>query len=205
MPRGSQRSAMSDLAPLPRRRATDTTMRNNATLHMLCGKIAAGKSTLARQLACAPQTILLDQDEWLSRLFPGEIVTIHDFTRCSARLRLAIGGLIGDLLRAGISVVLDFPANTPTQRTWMRGLAEAGGAEHVLHVIELPDEVCRARMHQRNAAGSHPYQVTDAEYDTFMRFFMPPAPEEGLNLSPHPPSPPLRGRKGGEIESSPPL
>ena len=113
----------------------------------------------------------------MSRLFPGEILTIHDFTRCSARLRLAIGPLIEDLLRAGLSVVLDFPANTPEQRAWMRGLAEAAEAAHCLHVLDRPDEVCRARMHQRNAEGSHPYQVSDAEYDIFMRYFTLPAPE----------------------------
>jgi predicted kinase len=157
-------------------------MRNHATLHLLCGKIAAGKSTLARELAKAPHTMLLSEDAWLSRLFPGEIVTIHDYTRCAARLRLAIGGLIENLLRAGISVVLDFPANTPAQRAWMRGLAETGGASHVLHLLDLPDEVCRTRMHQRNAEGSHPYQVSDAEYDTFTRFFVPPAPDEGFNV-----------------------
>ncbi len=29
------------------------------TLHMLCGKIAAGKSTLAASLASAPRTVLI--------------------------------------------------------------------------------------------------------------------------------------------------
>jgi predicted kinase len=33
-----------------------------STLHMLCGKIAAGKSTLARQLADVPFTVLLSED-----------------------------------------------------------------------------------------------------------------------------------------------
>lgn len=37
-------------------------------LHFLCGKIASGKSTLAKQLAKQPRTILLSEDEWLSTL-----------------------------------------------------------------------------------------------------------------------------------------
>ncbi|MEG2632911.1 MAG: AAA family ATPase, partial [Comamonas sp.] len=41
-----------------------------AVLHMLCGKIAAGKSTLARQLAAAPRTVRINEDDWLSSLYP---------------------------------------------------------------------------------------------------------------------------------------
>ena len=40
------------------------------TLHMICGKIAAGKSTLARRLADQPNTILISEDVWLSTLYP---------------------------------------------------------------------------------------------------------------------------------------
>ena len=36
---------------------SDTT--GSVVLHLLCGKIAAGKSTLAGQLAAAPATILI--------------------------------------------------------------------------------------------------------------------------------------------------
>jgi hypothetical protein len=51
-----------------------------------CGKMAAGKSTLSKALAGQEQAILLVQDEWLSHLFPGEILDIPDYVRCSARL-----------------------------------------------------------------------------------------------------------------------
>jgi hypothetical protein len=48
--------------------------------------------------------------------------TIDDFAHYSARLRAAIGPHIVDILRQGLSVVLDFPANTVTYRKWMRSL-----------------------------------------------------------------------------------
>jgi predicted kinase len=92
------------------------------TLYLLCGKIAAGKSTLARRLAARPATLLITQDHWMSTLFPTEVRTIDDFARYSARLRAAIGPHIVDILRQGLSVVLDFPANTVTYRKWMRSL-----------------------------------------------------------------------------------
>ena len=47
-----------------------------SVLHLFCGKIAAGKSTLAAQLAQEPNSVLISQDQWLSQLFPGEIKTL---------------------------------------------------------------------------------------------------------------------------------
>ena len=95
------------------------------TLHLLCGKIAAGKSTLARRLAAAPATVLIGEDQWLSTLFPGEIATLEDYVRCSGRLGEAMSPHVEALLKAGLSVVLDFPANTVRRRKWMRGIFEA--------------------------------------------------------------------------------
>ena len=67
------------------------------TLYLLCGKIAAGKSTLARRLAARPATLLIIQDHWMSNLFPTEVRTIDDFAGHSARLRAAIGPHIVDI------------------------------------------------------------------------------------------------------------
>ena len=155
-----------------------------ATLHMLCGKIAAGKSTLAARLSQAENTVLLSEDHLLSRLYPDEIKTIDDYVRCAARLREAIGPHVINLLRQGISVVLDFQANTPAARGWMRGLFESAGAKHQLHYLQTTDETCKARLAKRNAAGTHDYQVSEAEFELFTRFFVPPAAEEEFTVLP---------------------
>src|SRR5271157_5120421 len=92
-----------------------------STLFLLCGKIAAGKSTLATKLATAPGTILISEDQWLARLYRPELTTFADYIQYSARLREAIGPHVEDLLRKGTSVVLDFPANTLKQRSGCAG------------------------------------------------------------------------------------
>jgi predicted kinase len=91
-------------------------------LYLLCGKIAAGKSTLARRLAARPATLLISEHHWTFNLFSGDLKTIEDYGRCSARLRSAIGPHIVDILQQGLSIVLDFPANTVSNRNWMRSL-----------------------------------------------------------------------------------
>jgi predicted kinase len=101
---------------------------NETTLHLLCGKIAAGKSTLTAELGSVPHTIVISEDEWLSRLYPDEMTTVGDYVRCSARLREAMGPHVTRLLNAGVSVVLDFPANTLANRAWMRSIFETAGS-----------------------------------------------------------------------------
>ena len=154
----------------------------DATLHMLCGKIAAGKSTLTARLSAAPNTVSLSEDDWLSRLYPGQIVDLAGYVRHAARLREVIAPHVEALLKAGLSVVLDFPANTVANRTWMRGIVERSGARHVLHVLDVPDDVCRARLRARNAARQHAYAASDAEFEVFTAYFTPPTKDEGFNV-----------------------
>lgn len=158
-----------------------------ATLHLVCGKIAAGKSTLTARLGQEPGTLVVAEDHWLARLYPGEQTCLADYARNAARLRDAMEPHIVALLRLGISVVLDFPANTIASRAWMRTLFEAAGVAHQLHVGDVPDAVCKARLRRRNAEGTHDFTVTEADFDLFSRYFVPPAPEEGFTLVVHRP------------------
>ena len=151
------------------------------TLHLVCGKIAAGKSTLCARLAAEPGTILISQDHWLSRLYPDELRTIADMIRYSARLRDVMGGHVADLLRSGLSVMLDFPANRVDWRRWMLDVAGEAGAPHLLHYLDVPDEVCRERLKGRNAGGAHEYVVSDEQFDLIVARFEPPGDAEGLN------------------------
>ncbi len=158
-----------------------------ATLHLLCGKIAAGKSTLAAELSRQPGTVTIAEDAWLARLYPGEILTIDDQVKCSERLCEAMAPHIVQLLKSGLSVVLDFHANTVRRRAWMRGIVDSSGAAHQLHYFDVPDEVCLERLHRRNDAGTHEYKVTDGEFALFTRYFVPPTPDEGFDVVVHRP------------------
>lgn len=157
------------------------------TLYALCGKIAAGKSTLARQLAAGPSTLLIGEDHWTSTLYPVELKTLEDYSRLSARLRAAMTPHIVDILHQGLSVVLDFAANTPRQRAWVRSLIDTAEVLHELHYLDLPDDLCKQRLRQRNAGGEHQFQVSDAEFDQFTAYFVPPSADEGFNVVVHKP------------------
>lgn len=161
-------------------------MRRKAKLMFLCGKMAAGKSTLSRDLAELENAVLLVQDEFLERLFPEEIIDIPAFLKYSARLRDALGPHIRALLSSGISVVLDFPGNTRSQRAWFRELFEASGADHALHFIDASDAVCKRQLRERSK-GLPPGTAwtTDAEFDAITAYFEPPAIEERFHVIRH--------------------
>lgn len=152
---------------------------------MICGKIAAGKSTLAAELTARTGSIRISEDAWLACLYRDEQKTLEDYVRNSRRLREVMGDHIVTLLEAGLSVVLDFPANTPASRQWMRGLFERAGANHQLHFLDVSDDVCKARLRARNAAGTHAFNTSDAEFDLFTRYFVPPSRDEGFEMMFH--------------------
>ncbi len=155
-------------------------------LIFLCGKMAAGKSTLARELVQRENAVLLVQDELLDCLFPGEITDIPGFVKCSSRLKNALGPHICALLSKGISVVLDFPANTKAQRAWFRELFEVANAEHELHFIDVSDALCKSQLKERSKdlpAGA-PW-TTEAEFEAITLYFQPPSEDEGFNVVRH--------------------
>jgi predicted kinase len=157
-----------------------------ARLYFMCGKMAAGKSTYARELARTKNAVLLVQDEFLGALYPGEIRTIQDFAKYSARVRDMLSLHVQDLLSRGVSVVLDFPGNTRTQRQWFRELFEGANVEHELHFIDTPDDLCKRQLRQRSEAlpaGSA--WTTDAEFDAITAYFQAPAEDENFNVIRH--------------------
>jgi predicted kinase len=154
-------------------------------MYLVCGKIAAGKSTLARRLAARPATLLISEDHWTSNLFSDDLKTIDDYARLSARLRTAMAPHIVDILQLGLSVALDFQANTVRVRSWMRALITEANVAHELHFLDVPDAICKQRLRERNASGKHPFQVSNADYDLFTSYFVPPSPDEGFNVVVH--------------------
>ncbi len=68
----------------------------------------------------------------------------------------------------------------------MRSLIAQADVDHELHLLDVSDAICKQRLRERNARGQHPYQVSDATYDLFTSYFIPPNPDEGFNVIVHP-------------------
>jgi predicted kinase len=161
-------------------------MKTSAKLILLCGKMAAGKSTLARDLAKRENAVLLVQDDFLNALFPGEITDLSGFVKCSSRLRNALLPHICTLLSRGISVVLDFPGNTKAQRVWFREIIERSNVDHELHFVDASDALCKAQLaHRSKSLPIDAPWTTEAEFAAVTAYFQPPSEDEHFNVIRH--------------------
>ncbi len=153
------------------------------TLHFFCGKMAAGKSTMAAKLAQTHNAILLSEDDWLGQLYPEEIKVFDDYIKYSARLKPLLKMHVQNLLLSGLSVVMDFPGNTKNQRRWFKGIVSEFRLSHQLHYLERSDETCITQLKERSKklpVGSA--FTTEEEFYAVNQYFQPPLSEEGFDV-----------------------
>lgn len=161
-----------------------------ATLHFIYGWPGAGKTTLARELGERERAVVFCEDEWLATLATEPITSLQQYIDASARVRRLIAPLATRLLELGVSVVFDFAGNTPPHRAWVRAIAGAVNAEHVLHVLDVPADECKRRLHERNAtrpAGLYFGDVSDELFDAVVQHIVPPRADEGIRIAAIPP------------------
>jgi predicted kinase len=159
-------------------------MSHMATLHFIGGKPGAGKTTLARELGRSLPAIVICEDEWIETL-GFETGSIAKYREAARRCAAVFGPLVTELLRMGVSVVLDVPANTANGRAWIRSLFETAGVDHVLHWIDGTDAECLANVHRRNAeqpAGVYWGPVSDDQFRGVLPYIVPPSPDENFNV-----------------------
>ena len=159
-----------------------------ATLHFIYGKPGAGKTRLARELGASVPAVVFCEDEYIAATSDA-IQTLQQFIERSRRVReLLIAPAATQILRLGVSVVFDFGGNTVAHRAWVRSVFEAAGADHVLHVLDVPDDECKRRVRERNVAkppGLYFGDVSDEMVDAVLPYITPPAASEGFSLVRH--------------------
>jgi predicted kinase len=161
-------------------------MSDQAMLVFFCGKMAAGKSTLARRLAEQRQSILLVQDVFLEHLFPGDVKDVASYVLFASRIADVVQPLVCDLLTRGLSVILDFPANTKKQRAWFREILNTTRVGHELHFIDASDDLCKSqlRMRSKGLSAESPW-TSEAAFDAITAYFQPPTENESFNVVLH--------------------
>jgi predicted kinase len=146
-------------------------------LVLMCGLPAAGKTTLARELADLYGAVRLDADEW--KLALG-IDPFDDEMR--VRLETQLLGLTKRLLSLGTSVILEWGFWARSERDALRALARSVGAEVELHFLDAPYDELVKRVVERTASGGIPINATHME--TYRRVFQPPTDDEISEFDP---------------------
>lgn len=117
----------------------------DGTLTLFCGKMGSGKSTLSKQVAENTNAVLVSEDEWLENLFPNKISSLDDYVEYSSTIKPLVKSVVQDFLKNGVDVVMDFPANTDTQRQWLYSITD----NYHLYYLDVSDEECLSRILKR--------------------------------------------------------
>jgi len=159
-------------------------------IHLVCGPIGAGKTTVAHDLAEQHGAIRFSEDEWLSKLFipdaPPDLIhapveqiatwASEKYLRCREQIWL----LCEQLLSQGIPVVLDGGASTKVQREALQEKARQQDYQCQLYYVVADSEIRKSRVFDRNIAQGKTYSinVTPALFDLMETFFEPLTDEE---------------------------
>ena len=145
--------------------------------------MGAGKSTKAMEMAREIGAILLSEDDWLSKIYPEEINNFNDYLKYSSRLKPLIKTHVQNILKSGVSVVMDFPGNTRTQRAWFKEIFLEFNLPHRLVYLEADDQLCLKRIAHRRKA--HPERAkfdTEEVFRHVTSYFQPPCTTEGFKI-----------------------
>lgn len=122
-------------------------------VHIVCGPLGAGKTTIARRLAKEHGAVRFSLDEWVMQLFGSEAPAPMRFEwwadrckRCSER----IWSTAQCILANGLDVVLDFGFPRSADREEYRGRATQIGAIVHLHVVTAAPDLRWKRVQARN-------------------------------------------------------
>src|SRR4051794_13565119 len=156
-----------------------------ATLILMVGLPAAGKTTRARELAAAHRALRLTPDHWMIPLFGDSMAEGKRFALEGRLISVAL-----QALRLGISVVLDFGLWARDERSALRWLARANGAACQVVYLPVERQVQLARIAERQRTAPHQtFPMTEADVDRWReQFQVPDARELDGGAIPDPPA-----------------
>lgn len=162
-------------------------------IHLICGPIGAGKTTVAHKIAKEKNAIRFSEDEWLAKLFvpdapkvllaePIAIVSAwaaEKYARCRGQIWL----VCKQLLDQNVSIVLDGAAANKAQRDAIRRKASENQVEFQLYYVNADPEVRKNRVFSRNLEKGTTYslEVTQEIFDHTESIFQDPQGEELRN------------------------
>lgn len=157
-------------------------MSKQGTLIFFCGKMGAGKSTCSKKISAERNAVLISEDEWLEALYQKQISSFEDYLKFSRQMKPLVKSHVALILRTGTNVVMDFPANTLSQRQWFRDIVSETDCPHELIYLKASDSLCIGQIAKRRT--EKPDRATFDTEVTFhhvTKYFQEPQPNEGFN------------------------
>ena len=153
-----------------------------ARVHLIAGRICAGKSTFAEKLRLREKAVLLSTDEITLAIFGQHIGEKHDEVVENTQKYLFEKSL--ELIECGIDVILDWGFWMKAERDEAREFYASRGIETVFYYVDIPQDEWKRRIDHRNSeiesGKTLAYFVDENLRDKFGRMFEEPMADEAL-------------------------
>lgn len=145
--------------------------------------MGAGKTTMSTRIAEERNGVLVSEDEWLSQIYPNQISSFDEYIKFANQIKPLVKNHVQNILATGTNVVMDFPANTKSQRKWFKELFSEIKAPYELIYLEASNELCLKHIERR--AKEQPERSPFDTEEVFLqvsRYFEEPSLTEDLNV-----------------------
>lgn len=119
-------------------------------LHIICGFVGSGKTTLAKKLEKQYQAIRFSTDEWMIELFNFNGNFGKKYRESKKRCKEFIWKLSKEILLSGQDVILDFGFWSKKERLLFCKRAKKIGVEPMLYFLDIPTDELKKRITIRN-------------------------------------------------------
>ena len=150
------------------------------TVHMICGPLGSGKTTLARRLEEENAAIRFTHDEWMALLY-GQDPPGDRFPEYFLRISTLINSIWPKCLELGLDIILDLNYWRRSQRDEARGIVAARGGTAILYWLDCSKTAASERIQKRNADAGALF-IAPATFELLWPQFEPPGTDEAPRI-----------------------
>ena len=153
----------------------------SAQVFLLCGLPGSGKTTFAGGLE-QRGAVRFSPDEWTLKLYGAHMTRELFDTRLQICKDLILS-LTETLLKAGVSVTLDFGLWTRKERSRLKTWAQERSLSYTFYYFDVPLETLWTRLEARNRnLPEGTFEIDREMLELFAGWFEPPEEAEGLEI-----------------------
>ena len=153
-----------------------------AIVYFLCGLASSGKTTIAKQIEAEQGAVRFTLDQRMREKYSYTIFD-DEYGPLATQEKELIWQEAQAIVQNGQDVILDWSLWSRQARVEWPQKVVAAGYDYKLIYLDVPLDVLRQRLADRNA--NRPAAVHDIpleELERFSKIFEPPSTDEGLNL-----------------------
>jgi len=149
---------------------------------LLCGMTGSGKSTLAKRLENEFLFVRFSIDEWMISLF-GHDMSRKEFDDRMANTKIKIFGIVSQLIKLNINVVLDYGFWRQEERVLVSKMIEDVNGYPVIYYLDVDTDTLKKRLTVRNSTRSESeYEITEEMLEIFLKRFIVPSDKESVEI-----------------------